>query len=679
MLSSIIKDGKKASDLEAELSREEIEESHTPKRDPPNKENSKGMERSRSGSRTRLDREKSVHSEKITDMIGNEKYCYVYYDTGLHWCRACDKFPETAKEFLQHLHSDQHQERAKENEVDTTPWHKLPVEPLLPSYDDAPKKRIPIKGLQFFISAPSWYCKLCDVWIGDLHCASHHLKSQAHFQNYENFVHQNPHWETEWLKDRDTAMSRNGKKQEKDSSDSDSDDKQKHHKRKRSHESSKDKKKKKRSKKKKKADSSDSSSSSSSSSESSSEDEETKGDKAKSIRVAMRNMQQVKSIMDEDMSKWSVLEKLMEDVRKKESKKEDNKQEDELINQWMSVANPVGEKEKNMLETLKDRMKAKHDVEKAKIAEQEKRRRDKELEEKEMYERKLRQAREETERAERELKRKEMEYNKVLDKDRGHVKFKPSRDNFRRHRSSSIEEDERASRQSRERDSRSRPRESRDRSPQFRPRRPTDNHRDRSPDVLNKDQDDAKRRPPGPPSYKKLPFIGRMPLFKNKKGQKPVEKVRKEVAKQDYEPTRKTRFESGNLTRAFIPRPDVVCFPVLTTLPPISAPPEPTAVEQVVSRTPQIDYVPKVTKPPEPPKLAAPSPPPPPPIEEEVYYGAEPAPPPPEGPEYYDVYQQENSYEDSLPPPPLEPPPLPPDDDLAMLGICADDMAAQTF
>lgn len=74
------------------------------------------------------------------------RYNYVYYDTGLHWCRSCDKFPETAKEFLQHLHSDRHQERAKENEIDTTPWHKLPMENLMPSYDDAPKKRVPIKG-----------------------------------------------------------------------------------------------------------------------------------------------------------------------------------------------------------------------------------------------------------------------------------------------------------------------------------------------------------------------------------------------------------------------------------------------------------------------------------------------------------------------------------------------------
>lgn len=39
-------------------------------------------------------------------------------------------------------------------------------------------------GLQFFISATAWYCKLCDIWIGDLHCASLHLKSKNHAHNY---------------------------------------------------------------------------------------------------------------------------------------------------------------------------------------------------------------------------------------------------------------------------------------------------------------------------------------------------------------------------------------------------------------------------------------------------------------------------------------------------------------
>lgn len=57
------------------------------------------------------------------------------------------------------------------------------------------------------------------------------------------------------------------------------------------------------------------------------------------------------------MSKWSILEKLMQDVRKnKEDEKKDKVVvEDELINQWMTVANPVPDTEKNLLESLKDR------------------------------------------------------------------------------------------------------------------------------------------------------------------------------------------------------------------------------------------------------------------------------------------------------------------------------------
>ncbi|XP_066154409.1 zinc finger matrin-type protein CG9776-like isoform X1 [Euwallacea fornicatus] len=662
MLSSIIKDGKKAMDLEAELEQQDSKPeagSHTPKTEP--------RERSSSPNYSRSGKDKT---ERDSD---SERHCYVYYDTGMHWCRACDKFPDTAKEFLQHLQSERHQDQAKENEVDTTPWHKLPMEPLMRSYDDAPKKRVPIKGLQFFISAPSWYCKLCDIWIGDLHCASHHLKSQTHFQNYENFVKQNPHWETEWLKDREIAMSRSGK-QGADSTDSDKQPTKKRHRRRSSDESFlKEKKKKKRSKKKKKKEvSSDSSSSSSSSSDSSSGEETEKGeDKAKSIRVAMRNMQQVKSIMDEDMTKWSILEKLMQDVRKKEDQKEKST-EDEVINQWMTISNPVPETEKNLLESLKDRMKAKQEMEKAKIMEVEKRRKEKEREEQELYDKKRRQEQDVAEKAEKERKRKEEEMNRVLDKDRSHVRFKTAKEHTRKRRSSEEEDGRNHRAKSSHRDDHRK--NSRAESPQFRPRKST---KADSPEPRDRG-DSSRKKPPGPPSYKKLPFIGRMPLFKKRvdKGEK-----EKEIKLEEYEPRRKTRFETGNLAKAYIPRPDVVCFPVLSSIPPISAPPEPTAVEQIMPVPP-----PREVNPPKKKEVAQPPPPPPPPpaipapVEEPLlennYVGhnnhsaeIENA--------YYPAYQSPGY--DTAMHPPLEPPPLPPDDDLAMLGICADDMAAQSF
>ncbi|KAH1026575.1 zinc finger matrin-type protein CG9776 isoform X1 [Dendroctonus ponderosae] len=676
MLSSIIKDGKKIGDLEAQLGEKEANfeaVSLTPQREVETDANG------RQQSVSRGDREKYE-----SEVDNNQRFSYVYYDTGLHWCRACDKFPDTAKELLQHLHSNHHQDKAKENEVDTTPWHKLPLEPLLPSFDDAPKKRIPIKGLQFFISAPSWYCKLCDVWIGDLHCASHHLKSLTHFQNYEIFVKQNPQWETEWIKDREIAMTRNIN-QAADSSGSEQKSGKKRSRRQSTESFLKEKKKKKRSKKKKKKDSSDSSSSSSSSSESSS-DEDEKEDRGKSIRVAMRNMQQVKSIMDEDMSKWTILEKLVQDVRKKDGEKKEkgpSKGEDELINQWMTVTNPVPEKEKNLLEGLKDRMKAKQDIEKAKVAELEKRRKDKEKEEQEASEKKRKQAREESEKAEKERDRKKKEeLNRVWDKDRGNVRFKPGRDNVRKQKQDSDEEN----RSRRDRHYRRGSRE-KERSPQFKSRRSIDRMYRASSRESSRDRDEPSRKKPhGPPSYKKLPFIGRMPLFKKKMGQKDSDKE-KELKEEVYEPTRKTRFESGNLTRAYIPRPEVVCFPMLSSIPPISAPPEPTAVEEVAYPTPMPsqEYQTPLPKPPVAPKLSSKkksslaAPPPPPPLDNhhkddenddmDLVPTIEST--------FYQMYE-ESGFE-TLPHPPLEPPPLPPDDDLALLGICADDMAAQSF
>lgn len=53
-----------------------------------------------------------------------------------------------------------------------------------PSFENAQTKRTPIRGLTFFVPATAWYCKLCSIWMGDLHCASTHLKSQTHSNKY---------------------------------------------------------------------------------------------------------------------------------------------------------------------------------------------------------------------------------------------------------------------------------------------------------------------------------------------------------------------------------------------------------------------------------------------------------------------------------------------------------------
>lgn len=77
----------------------------------------------------------------------------------------------------------------------------------------------------------------------------------------------------------------------------------------------------------------------------------------------------------------------------------------------------------------------------------------------------------------------------------------------------------------------------------FRPRKPSEHsQKASSPEPLKyQEEESAKKKPPGPPSYKKLPFIGRMPLFKKKMEQRQAERD-KEISKEEYEPSRKTRW-----------------------------------------------------------------------------------------------------------------------------------------
>ncbi|CAG9791722.1 unnamed protein product [Diatraea saccharalis] len=140
----------------------------------------------------------------------NKKFNYVYYDPEMHWCRVCNEFPPTAKDYLNHLHSAAHHKKLLRRMAAAhmeAPWHSVAgINEGFPNYPSAPTKRTPIKGLQFFVPSTAWYCKLCDQFIGDLHCASAHLKSVTHSKNYTNFVEQNPHWETDWMSDRQKAF-----------------------------------------------------------------------------------------------------------------------------------------------------------------------------------------------------------------------------------------------------------------------------------------------------------------------------------------------------------------------------------------------------------------------------------------------------------------------------------------
>lgn len=106
------------------------------------------------------------------------------YDPEMHWCKACQVFPKTAKDYLIHLHTKEHSEKNLKNPADAA-WRNIFEKTNdVPSYPDAPTKRAPIRGLQFFEPATAWFCKLCEVFMGDTWCASLHLKSEIHTDKY---------------------------------------------------------------------------------------------------------------------------------------------------------------------------------------------------------------------------------------------------------------------------------------------------------------------------------------------------------------------------------------------------------------------------------------------------------------------------------------------------------------
>ncbi|CAH1401130.1 unnamed protein product [Nezara viridula] len=135
----------------------------------------------------------------------------VYYDPGLHWCSECNVFPKTVSEYLEHLHSPEHKQNTK-LKLEDYPWHlgqNLEEKTPVLANKGCPPKRIPIRGVQFLIPATAWFCSMCKVWLGDVHCANKHIQSNSHSTNYNEFIMKNQHWEVDWLTERTRSYERN--------------------------------------------------------------------------------------------------------------------------------------------------------------------------------------------------------------------------------------------------------------------------------------------------------------------------------------------------------------------------------------------------------------------------------------------------------------------------------------
>lgn len=352
-------------------------------------------------------------------MSPNEQINFTFFDPEQHWCKVCSAFPKTAKEYLLHLHSEEHKNNAKPPDI---PWHDNLLKDDMPTYPNAPTKRTPIRGLQFFVPSTAWYCKLCSFWIGDLHCASSHLKSKTHSEKYEQFIVTNPRFENDWLEQRQQSFELHREKEKehiqkviappsppiissnqnvappppsmgppapfnrnvfdgiplqinqrpKETKEiivkEDDSDKKKGKKKK--------KEKKKRKKSKKKHRHSSSSSSSSSEESSASESPETKAlvekpvDTASSIRVAMRNAVNAppprthikpKSDEEDNIGGWTVVQPELKAIPPKPptisaNGEAQNRRDDAMISQWTPLP-VISEKEKQLFEQLKGKLK----------------------------------------------------------------------------------------------------------------------------------------------------------------------------------------------------------------------------------------------------------------------------------------------------------------------------------
>ncbi|XP_050463891.1 zinc finger matrin-type protein CG9776-like isoform X2 [Cataglyphis hispanica] len=346
MLTGIIGDEVTVDDLKSKFKLELNKRSRSPKEDFP-KGKSPSPDRS---SVSDTDKESKAERDVRERRSSEDKpmYNFVHYDPEMHWCKVCDIFPKTAKEYLNHLHSNEHKEACLERKIVDMPWHERNgegTEKEVPYYPGLPTKRTPIKGLQFFSASTAWYCKLCESWIGDLHCASLHLKSKRHSENFSRFVEQNPHWETDWMADREKAFSEEKHKQIQLELQKQKDDDP-------PTKSKKSKKNKKKSKKAKKR--RNRSSASDTSSESENSDTESDQDTTKSIRVAMRNKMKAstQAILNEEI-----------DYQRLKLKGHNWSKAPQINQSPLPEQHPSDADDRQLLNSIRDKLKAKQEEE----------------------------------------------------------------------------------------------------------------------------------------------------------------------------------------------------------------------------------------------------------------------------------------------------------------------------
>ncbi|XP_052125778.1 zinc finger matrin-type protein CG9776 isoform X2 [Frankliniella occidentalis] len=148
MLTGIIGDSKELAQKRVEM---EAEKGNKKKpKSPHSRSQSSGQGRSRSSSSSDSSADESKEKKKqeiISPEEDFQKYNYIHFDPENHWCRVCNVFPRTAKEYLHHLHSAEHKDQITVRKLVDMPWHKDHPAEEVPQVPGAPTKRTPIKGI----------------------------------------------------------------------------------------------------------------------------------------------------------------------------------------------------------------------------------------------------------------------------------------------------------------------------------------------------------------------------------------------------------------------------------------------------------------------------------------------------------------------------------------------------
>ncbi|KAK0050721.1 ZN318 protein [Biomphalaria pfeifferi] len=133
--------------------------------------------------------------QKPPDSSSQQKTYFEYCDSGNYWCIHCNASANNLDQLFQHFHGKRHKivfEKAKK------PWkaHKKP-EQTTRRVGVARSRRV--KGAELMFPISGFYCTICETFCGDFTDSNDHLKTDNHYNKYQEYITKNPMYEKSLL------------------------------------------------------------------------------------------------------------------------------------------------------------------------------------------------------------------------------------------------------------------------------------------------------------------------------------------------------------------------------------------------------------------------------------------------------------------------------------------------